>query len=120
MWLSMLYVVNGLYNCRPPRCMGDGFVVLQSSDIDIYYYQDEPGVCVCVCVCVHISSLYNVCVPIIWVSYYLDYRSSKDHYIYLPLVQLSYLGKLWNQKNHEFSLKLQIFQMLQSFDICKS
>jgi len=24
--------------------MGDGFVVLQSSDIDIYYYQDEPGV----------------------------------------------------------------------------
>jgi len=36
----------GLYNCRPPRCMGDGFVLLQSSDIDIYYYQDEPGVCV--------------------------------------------------------------------------
>jgi len=26
--------------------MGDGFVLLQSSDIDIYYYQDEPGVCV--------------------------------------------------------------------------
>ena len=37
-------VVVGLYNCRPPRCMGDGFVLLQSSDIDIYYYQDEPGV----------------------------------------------------------------------------
>lgn len=23
--------------------MGDGFVVLQSNDVDIYYYQDEPG-----------------------------------------------------------------------------
>lgn len=23
--------------------MGDGFVILQSSDVDIYYYQDEPG-----------------------------------------------------------------------------
>lgn len=23
--------------------MGEGFVVLQSNDVDIYYYQDEPG-----------------------------------------------------------------------------
>ena len=28
---------------RPPRFMGDGFVVLQSNDVDIYYYHDEPG-----------------------------------------------------------------------------
>ena len=32
-----------LYNFRPPRFMGDGFVVLQSNDVDIYYYHDEPG-----------------------------------------------------------------------------
>lgn len=24
--------------------MGEGFVVMQSNDVDIYYYQDEPGV----------------------------------------------------------------------------
>lgn len=24
--------------------MGEGFVVLQSNDVDIYYYQDEPGI----------------------------------------------------------------------------
>ena len=23
--------------------MGEGFVVMQSNDVDIYYYQDEPG-----------------------------------------------------------------------------
>ncbi|KAG7279198.1 hypothetical protein CRUP_024399 [Coryphaenoides rupestris] len=28
---------------RPPRLMGEGFVVMQSNDVDIYYYQDEPG-----------------------------------------------------------------------------
>lgn len=28
---------------RPPRLMGEGFVVLQSNDVDIYYYMDEPG-----------------------------------------------------------------------------
>ena len=32
-----------LSNFRPPRFMGDGFVVLQSNDVDIYYYHDEPG-----------------------------------------------------------------------------
>ncbi|RWS26602.1 uncharacterized protein B4U80_02673, partial [Leptotrombidium deliense] len=29
---------------EPPRYMGDGFVVFQSSSVDFYYYQDEPGV----------------------------------------------------------------------------
>ena len=29
--------------CRPPRFMGDGFVVLHSNNADIYYYHDEPG-----------------------------------------------------------------------------
>ncbi|TRY60510.1 hypothetical protein DNTS_001480 [Danionella cerebrum] len=28
---------------RPPRLMGEGFVVMQSNDVEIYYYQDEPG-----------------------------------------------------------------------------
>ena len=23
--------------------MGDGFVMLQSNDVDVYYYHDEPG-----------------------------------------------------------------------------
>jgi len=31
--------------------MGDGFVLLQSSDIDIYYYQDEPGLYLCFLLC---------------------------------------------------------------------
>jgi len=35
--------------------MGDGFVVLQSSDIDIYYYQDEPGLCTLI---IHITDTY--------------------------------------------------------------
>ena len=36
---------NGYYvlRFRPPRFMGDGFVVLQGSDVDIYYYCDQPG-----------------------------------------------------------------------------
>ncbi|XP_017281656.1 transmembrane protein KIAA1109 homolog isoform X11 [Kryptolebias marmoratus] len=33
----------GLQNDEPPRLMGEGFVVMQSNDVDIYYYQDEPG-----------------------------------------------------------------------------
>ena len=28
---------------EPPRYMGDGFTVLQGSDVDIYHYHDEPG-----------------------------------------------------------------------------
>lgn len=28
---------------EPPRFMGEGFVVLQSNLVDLYYYQDEPG-----------------------------------------------------------------------------
>ncbi|GAB6024106.1 hypothetical protein CHUAL_008817 [Chamberlinius hualienensis] len=28
---------------EPPRFMGEGFVVLQSNCVDLYYYQDEPG-----------------------------------------------------------------------------
>ncbi|XP_069098559.1 bridge-like lipid transfer protein family member 1 isoform X3 [Pleurodeles waltl] len=34
----------GLPNDEPPRLMGEGFVVMQSNDVDIYYYMDEPGV----------------------------------------------------------------------------
>ncbi|XP_036372850.1 transmembrane protein KIAA1109 homolog isoform X4 [Megalops cyprinoides] len=33
----------GLQNDEPPRLMGEGFVVMQSNDVDIYYYMDEPG-----------------------------------------------------------------------------
>ncbi|XP_051945787.1 transmembrane protein KIAA1109 homolog [Xyrauchen texanus] len=33
----------GLQNDEPPRLMGEGFVVMQSNYVDIYYYQDEPG-----------------------------------------------------------------------------
>ncbi|XP_071088521.1 bridge-like lipid transfer protein family member 1 [Haliotis cracherodii] len=29
---------------EPPRFMGEGFVILQSRDVDIYFYMDEPGV----------------------------------------------------------------------------
>lgn len=31
--------------------MGEGFVVMQSNDVDIYYYQDQPGLCVVPIVC---------------------------------------------------------------------
>lgn len=27
----------------PPRYMGEGFVVLSSNNVDLYYYMDEPG-----------------------------------------------------------------------------
>ena len=37
-----------LLSRRPPRLMGEGFVVMQSNDVDIYYYQDEPGTGCCV------------------------------------------------------------------------
>uniref|UniRef100_A0A4W3IHR8 KIAA1109 n=1 Tax=Callorhinchus milii TaxID=7868 RepID=A0A4W3IHR8_CALMI len=30
-------------NDEPPRLMGEGFVVMQSNDVDIYYYMDTPG-----------------------------------------------------------------------------
>uniref|UniRef100_A0A3Q1GWN0 Bridge-like lipid transfer protein family member 1 n=1 Tax=Acanthochromis polyacanthus TaxID=80966 RepID=A0A3Q1GWN0_9TELE len=33
----------GMQTDEPPRLMGEGFVVMQSNDVDIYYYQDEPG-----------------------------------------------------------------------------
>ncbi|XP_032872772.1 transmembrane protein KIAA1109 homolog isoform X2 [Amblyraja radiata] len=33
-----------LQNDEPPRLMGEGFVVMQSNDVDIYYYMDEPGI----------------------------------------------------------------------------
>ncbi|KFM73890.1 hypothetical protein X975_01874, partial [Stegodyphus mimosarum] len=29
---------------EPPRYMGEGFVVFQSNFVDLYYYQDEPGI----------------------------------------------------------------------------
>ncbi|XP_067898614.1 bridge-like lipid transfer protein family member 1 isoform X8 [Heterodontus francisci] len=35
-----------LQNDEPPRLMGEGFVVMQSNDVDIYYYMDEPGLCI--------------------------------------------------------------------------
>ena len=35
--------LNFQYLSRPPRCMGEGFAVLQSSDVEIYYYHDEAG-----------------------------------------------------------------------------
>ncbi|EAX05242.1 hCG1791053 [Homo sapiens] len=38
----------GLQNDEPPRLMGEGFVVMQSNDVDIYYYMDEPGIVVVV------------------------------------------------------------------------
>ena len=28
---------------RPPRYMGEGFVVLQTADCKVTYFQDEPG-----------------------------------------------------------------------------
>uniref|UniRef100_A0A4W3HSK9 KIAA1109 n=1 Tax=Callorhinchus milii TaxID=7868 RepID=A0A4W3HSK9_CALMI len=31
-------------NDEPPRLMGEGFVVMQSNDVDIYYYMDTPGI----------------------------------------------------------------------------
>ncbi|XP_061700533.1 bridge-like lipid transfer protein family member 1 isoform X12 [Syngnathoides biaculeatus] len=34
----------GMQTDEPPRLMGEGFVVMQSNDVDLYYYQDEPGV----------------------------------------------------------------------------
>ena len=31
------------FHDRPPRYMGEGFVVIQTADCKIMYYQDEPG-----------------------------------------------------------------------------
>lgn len=28
---------------EPPRYMGEGFVVLSSNKVDLYYYMDQPG-----------------------------------------------------------------------------
>lgn len=28
----------------PPRYMGEGFVVLSSNNVELYYYMDEPGI----------------------------------------------------------------------------
>ncbi|XP_012590282.1 PREDICTED: uncharacterized protein KIAA1109 [Condylura cristata] len=33
----------GLQHDEPPRLMGEGFVVMHSNDVDVYYYMDEPG-----------------------------------------------------------------------------
>lgn len=40
---GFLLFIFTLFPCRPPRLMGEGFVVMQSNDVDIYYYMDEPG-----------------------------------------------------------------------------
>ncbi len=29
----------------PPRYMGEGFVVMMSNLVELYFYMDEPGVC---------------------------------------------------------------------------
>ncbi|XP_012505853.1 PREDICTED: uncharacterized protein KIAA1109-like [Propithecus coquereli] len=46
-WASALLAavcdIPMLLNIGPPRLMGEGFVVMQSNDVDIYYYMDEPG-----------------------------------------------------------------------------
>lgn len=46
--INLSALLFNLYLCaffhyRPPRLMGEGFVVMQSNDVDIYYYMDEPG-----------------------------------------------------------------------------
>ena len=43
-WRSCMFYHNRDV-CRPPRYMGDGFVILHSNDVDIYHYYDEPGMC---------------------------------------------------------------------------
>ncbi|CAG5114830.1 unnamed protein product, partial [Candidula unifasciata] len=35
---------NGPVQDEPPRFMGEGFVVMMSNNVDVYYYQDEPGI----------------------------------------------------------------------------
>ncbi|XP_055893241.1 bridge-like lipid transfer protein family member 1 isoform X2 [Biomphalaria glabrata] len=35
---------NGPVQDEPPRFMGEGFVVMLSNHVEIYYYQDEPGI----------------------------------------------------------------------------
>ncbi|KAK7097228.1 hypothetical protein V1264_004238 [Littorina saxatilis] len=44
--LRVMFVPSPKYNGpldEPPRTMGEGFVVLQSNKVDIYFYMDEPG-----------------------------------------------------------------------------
>ncbi|XP_076446239.1 bridge-like lipid transfer protein family member 1 isoform X6 [Babylonia areolata] len=44
--LRVMFVPSPKYNGpldEPPRTMGEGFVVLQSNSVDIYFYMDEPG-----------------------------------------------------------------------------
>lgn len=31
----------------PPRYMGEGFVVMMSNLVELYFYMDEPGVLIC-------------------------------------------------------------------------
>mgnify|MGYP007058639338 CR=1 FL=1 len=38
-----IYCKSFLCHDRPPRYMGEGFVVIQTADCKITYYQDEPG-----------------------------------------------------------------------------
>lgn len=38
-----IFNLCAFFHYRPPRLMGEGFVVMQSNDVDIYYYMDEPG-----------------------------------------------------------------------------
>jgi len=61
--------------------MGDGFVVLQSSDIDIYYYQDEPGVYFHQSV-LHFSSLVAFCALMMSVEYHVEHQQMCKEYHY--------------------------------------
>ena len=42
--VTLLLLITLDVFCRPPRYMGEGFVVMQSGAVDIYYYQDSPGI----------------------------------------------------------------------------
>lgn len=43
----------------PPRYMGEGFVVLSSNNVDLYYYMDEPGKHSIV-LCLELFSVFNL------------------------------------------------------------
>lgn len=38
----MPFVFLGMLD-EPPRYMGEGFVLMSSNDLEIYFYMDEPG-----------------------------------------------------------------------------
>ena len=44
--LIVTYCLYSFVN-RPPRFMGEGFVVLQSGEVEYVYLQDVPGKLIC-------------------------------------------------------------------------